>query len=1359
MPYDSSPDEPHKEPERSAAPLPVIGIGASAGGLDALKRLLAAIDRPPDAAIVVVQHMDPTHRSMLASLLDRQTGLKVQEAAREQRLRAGTIYIIPPGKYLEMSGRRLVVTEPPEARFQRSPIDHFFRSQARAGGERAIGIILSGTGSDGVQGLREIKAAGGVALAQEPGDAEFDGMPLAAMESGLVDFVVPVEEMPRRIATILEQAEALNPAQVPDLAEHEPDHFAAILDLVAREVGYDFQDYKPGTLNRRIQRRMALNRAADLAAYRRVLEENPRELEILTKDLLIGVTRFFRDRDSWEALARHVADPLIERLPAGGTLRAWVPGCATGEEAYTLGMVLLERIDRSGRELGLQIFATDLNQEAIVTARAGRYPAGAAADIPAPRYEPFFDIAEDRLQIAKRLREKIVFAAQNATTDPPFSKLDLITCRNLLIYLDLDAQSRMVETLHFALKEGGYLMLGLSESVDRAKELFEPRLKRHRIYRRQAGSGRRPPRLHRADRASRNVPVPEPSAVQEPRLPVDRVVRAMLARFAPPAVLVDEDFAFASFHGDLTPYLRFRAGVMTGNIVGMAAEPLQPRLWSALQACRRNGEATESVVSAVLQDGRLRTVRILVEPVARAAAGQHYLVYFLDMSEAAAPPPDAAQDTAGADAAGDAAGDMVGAGTAEQFMAELEATRHELAEVIERAESSNEALQAANEEVMSANEELQSSNQELETSREELQSLNEELTTINSELEDKVSELEATNDDLANLISSSDIATIFLDTDLCIRRFSDRTRHLMRIVDSDIGRPLADFALRVDDDCLLDDARAVIERLEPVEAEVQDGEDRSYLRRVTPYRTRDDRIDGVVVTYADVTRLRQTAQQLQAQASRQVSVAELGELALGSEDLPALLDRAAAEVAEQLGMPFVEIQALDPDGAHLTLVAGAGWARGLVGNTRTPVTGRSHAGYALHRPGPLTVTNFSQEKRFRRSALLRDHDIRCGLTIPVGPPGRPWGLLGAYNDADCAFLPEDLTYLQSIANILWLAVSQDEARQARQEEHNALRQLMDGLPMMIGVVGPDLHFELCNSAFETLGWTPPELEGVTVAEAFGPEAFGRAEPALLQALNGESAHVEVALRPPGASPRTYLLHATPRGGPKGLEGLFLAAVDISDRKRAEEHNQVISAELDHRVKNILALVNTIARMTARRAGSIDEFKAMFEARIDSLARTHMALAEAHWTGASLRNLVDGEFAAYAEPDDGRISIEGPDIRLAMRPTQTLALAFHELTTNAAKYGALSRPEGRLSVKWWIDGDSFTLEWHEDPGTKIAKPESNGFGTRVLQAVVADQLKGKARLSFRKDGLLYRFTCAADTLTATAETRNDTRNAP
>ena len=1297
---------------------PVVGIGASAGGLAALKRVLGGIEPGSGAAYLVVQHLDPTHDSLMAPLLARATALSVVEAEHGARLAPDTVYTAPPGKFLRIAEGTLRLETPQQDRFQRTPIDHLFRQIGDLYGPRGVGVVLSGTGSDGTQGVRDVKAAGGVALAQEPQDAEFDGMPRAAIGTGLVDVVATADDLPRRLQAIVARARSLDPDHAPDYAARDGRTFREVLDLIAEAAGYNFGDYKPGTLNRRIHRRMGLTRVESLAAYRDLVQGDARERAVLVKDLLIGVTRFFRDEEAWEAFARQAIDPAIERLGDGDTLRAWAAGCATGEEAYTLAIVIHERIERAGKRVTPQIFATDLDPAAIRVARAGRYPTSSVADLSPARIERWFSPEDDMVRIVPRLRERLIFAAQNAISDPPFSRLDAITCRNLLIYLDTEAQKRLIDTFHFALREGGFLFLGLSESAERAPSLFETVDQRRRIYRRMDGATPRVPEARRA-RTPGDRQRPERDGRETAAAGGQAVVRAMLRRFAPPAVLVDESFEVQSFHGDLGEVLSFQSGEMTGSLLALVPEAWKTRLSTALQTARRSGETAECRVRT--GDDPPRHLSILVEPV-EAGRRQSFLVYFRHDAPAAVAA-DLSHEPEDADVAR----------LLEEYRSEIDSLRAELQGTLERSETSHEELQAANEEVMSANEELQSSNEELETSREELQSLNEELTTINAELEEKVNELEATNDDLANLISSTDIATIFLDTQLRIRRYSARAHDLVNIRESDLGRPFADLTLKVDDPDVLDEARRVLDRLETAEADVEDGRV-AYQRRIVPYRTRHDRIQGVVLTYADVTRLRASSRMLEKQARRQASIAELGELALATETLQPLLDRAAQEISTLLDAPLVEVQVLDRDGARFRLSAGVGWARGLVGATVSEHLADSHLGYALRHPAILSIDDFETETRFSPTELLRDHGVRCGVCQQIGPASSTWGIVCAWRRDLCAFEKEETDYLSAVANILWLAVSEAETRRLRESQRRELKELIDGLPIMIGLVDPRVRLEISNRAFERMGLTDEELQDAPLAEVLGPGPSRAVAEAMERAGSGQSFEVEVRIVLPAEGERTFLVHCAPRSDAGASAGHYLAAIDIHDRKMWEERNRVISDELDHRVKNILALVNTIARMTGRSAETIEGFREVFASRIASLSRTHSALAASDWTGMDLRTLVNNELEAYAGDALQQFEIDGPDVDLSMRASQSLALAIHELTTNAVKHGALADAAGHLSVIWRVEQGDLRLVWDETGLSDLPTPTRVGFGSNVVRNAVERQLRGTLDMEFRPEGL-------------------------
>ncbi|GGL64596.1 chemotaxis protein CheB [Wenxinia marina] len=1298
--------------------LPIVAVGASAGGLPALRRLLGAVEEKTGAAWIVVQHLDPTHETRLPELLGRATGMPVAEGADGTRLKADHVYVAPPGMDIGIDGDRLTVTEPTEPRFHRSPIDHLLTGLAEARGADAIGVILSGTGTDGAQGCRDIKSAGGAVLNQQPEDAEFDGMPQAAVASGPVDAMDKADRLAGHVLALLRQhATETVPPEEPDTST-----LAEIVDLLADRENYNFEEYKPGTLGRRIRRRMRITGCADLGVYRDRLAEDPDERQALVRDLLIGVTRFFRDPEAWETFETRAVDAVIERARDGDALRAWVAGCATGEEAYTMAIVILERIEASGKAIDPLIFATDLNGDAIEAARIGRYPAASVAEMSPERIDRWFRREGDHVKVRDMLRDRLIFAEQNAISDPPFSSLDIISCRNLMIYLGVEAQRRVMETFHFALREDGLLFLGLSETIERTRHLFRPVDQRQRIYSRLPTDPAR--RGKAAGRGGGRGILLREEAGTRPALTQrqDAAVQAMLARYAPPAVLVDDAFEVQSFHGEVGEFLQFRRGSLSSSLVPMLRDGFQARVWNALVAARRTGEPTSA---AVMLPGETRQhVGLLVEPVPQPDGSRAFLVYFGRRDD---PQPDSQVGPVEAERQ-----------LVEAYEAEIAALRRELQGVMERSETSNEELQAANEEVMSANEELQSSNEELETSREELQSLNEELTTINVELEEKVSELETTNDDLANLIRSTDVATLFLDTDFAIRRYSARVGDLIAIRSADVGRPLGDLRMLVDDPDVIDDARHVLETLDTHETEVT-GEGYAYLRRITPFRTLSNRIAGVIVIWSDVRRLREASYRMAAQAGRQASIAELSRIALGTGSLDTLLARAAEDVRTHAGADFVGIDVPDAERSVFRMTAGAGWPRGMAGHTESPDDPASYPGLVQRLAQPVATSDFSApDAAIRPSQLLADTGVASGIALPIGPALQSWGVLGVWRRDTGGFDEERTTYVAAVANLLWLAVSQHESQRLRDGQRRALQDLINGLPVMIAVVNADLRFDMTNRAIEAAGFTIDELRGAPIGDVFGArtaEILGEA----LAAPDREKVELEAEIAIPGTGPRTFLIHGARRPAGRGADGFFVAAVDIHDRKQWEERTRVVSAELDHRVKNILALVNTIARMTGRNADSIETFRETFGDRIQSLARTHAALAETRWQGIALRQLLDDELEAYRTDGLTNVSLDGPDVHLGSRAAQSFALAFHELTTNAVRHGAMSYGNGRLAVSWDVADGRLDLTWQEDGLSGLTPPEQTSFGSSVIRSAIESQLTGTLEMTFRPSGLFCRIS--------------------
>ncbi len=803
----------------------IVGIGASAGGFDAIREFLRTMPADAGLAFVVIQHLDPGRKSHASELLGKCTSMPVVQAEEGMRVEPNHVYTNPPDKYVLIRGGTLYLAVPEPRRDRRLSIDHFFHALGADQHERAIGIILSGSGADGAVGLRSIVREGGLVIVQQPETAQFDGMPRSAINTGLASAVLPVAQMPQ---VLIDYARHPYAAGVPLFAGDrgsDADAFDRIMQALQFGHRFSFAGYKRTTVQRRILRRMGLRGFKSAAEYASVLATEPREADALFKDLLIGVTEFFRDPEAWEALDAEVLAPLVASRPAGEPIRAWVPGAATGEEAYSLAMLLAERLEQAGRNCPIQVFATDTNEDALAIGRVGIYPAGIATQLSAQRLQRFFtEIADDHhFQVRKDLRDSVVFGTQNLLGDPPYSKMDVVSCRNLLIYLEPEIQRKVVLLLHFALRPGGHLFLGPAETVGKHEDLFEPVSKRWRIFRRVGATPRDLIELPAGSDQPRAIatsvsPAPPPGMADTAAL----VQRLIVDRFAPAAVLTNHRFEALYFCGPTDRFLAQPTGGPTRNLLSLAREGLRSRLRGAIR------EAEAAASSVVVDDAQLRRgdvfvpVKLTVVPVGRTGDPRGLLlVVFEDAAEVAAVPLDRRA----------AAARLV-----KRLEDELWATREDLTSTIERLQVTVEDLTTANEEVVSVNEELQSANEELESSKEELQSLNEELNTVNQQLQDKLGELELANSDLRNLLESNEIATLCLDREFRIKWFSPAARTLFDLVATDVGRPITAFAPKLSDGLMIDDARKAIDRQARVEAEVRSDAQRWYIRRTLPYQ-------------------------------------------------------------------------------------------------------------------------------------------------------------------------------------------------------------------------------------------------------------------------------------------------------------------------------------------------------------------------------------------------------------------------------------------------------------------------------------------------------------------------------------------
>lgn len=830
---------------------PVVGIGASAGGLEALEELFDNMPANTGMAFVVVTHQHPGHTSLLPELLAKETEMPVAEAADGTRLQPNHVYVGPPGGHLAILNGTLHRMEANAESAPRLPIDYFFRSLAEDQKERAVCIVLSGTGTDGTLGLKAIKGEAGMAMVQQSQSAKYAGMPSSAEGTGLADYVLPPARMPQQLVAyangpyLTGGTVAVEPPVVPA----EP--MQKIFLLLRNRTGHDFSAYKANTIRRRIERRMNVHQITQPTEYVRYLQENAHEIDVLFKELLISVTSFFRDPEAWEALAKGPLADLLNSKPDDYTLRAWVPGCASGEEAFTLAIVLRECMENVKRHFDVQVFGTDLDSNAVDAARVGQFPNGIGVDVSPQRLERFFTRDDSTYRIRKEIREMTIFAPQNVIKDPPFTKLDILSCRNLLIYLNSDLQKRLLPIFHYALKPGGLLMLGPSETIGNCGELFETVDKKWKIFRRKETAiavhvlPEMPSLQSPADRrvAAARATAPVAREAQLSTL----IERLAFSRFCPAFVVVNERGDIIHVHGRTGDYLELAEGQVRTNVLDMAREGLPQQLASVMrQAASEDCEVVRENLR-VKTNGEHAYVNLVVT---RIRDPEPIRGLFLITFQPVPPPAEVNIKTKGR--RGNTSADRQ-----ETLERELQYMRESHQTTLEELETANEELKSANEELQSTNEELQSTNEELETSKEEMQSLNEELTTVNAELQSKVDDLSQSNDDMQNLLNSTDIATVFLDNELNIKRFTEHATELVMLRRTDIGRPISELASNLEYNHLVADCREVLKTLVFREREVDTKDGGTYLMRIMPYRTTENVIDGLVITFVNIQQLKE----------------------------------------------------------------------------------------------------------------------------------------------------------------------------------------------------------------------------------------------------------------------------------------------------------------------------------------------------------------------------------------------------------------------------------------------------------------------------------------------------------------------
>ncbi|WP_343715073.1 CheR family methyltransferase [Inquilinus sp.] len=1138
-------------------------MGASAGGLEAFERFFLHMPADTGLAFVLVPHLDAHHKSAMAELVGRFTRMPVVQIEDGMTIATDCIHIIPPNTTLTMRGDAFQIETP---RSHASTIDSFFRSVAEQHGETAAGIILSGSGSDGSVGLKAIKEGGGLTMAQAGETSRYDSMPRSAIATGLVDFVLPVEEMPAQLVQYARTLSRLKREGTTPVRQETRRHLVKIFTLLRASTGHDFSQYKNNTFIRRVHRRMQVMQMTSLADYVELLRKDAVEVEALFRDLLIGVTHFFRDAKAFEVLEREVIPKLMEEKGPDDQVRVWVPGCATGEEAYSIAILLRERMIESDVALKVQIFATDIDDHALTVARNGVYPDTIARDISPERLERYFVKDAGNYRVIKEIREMCIFSVHNVIKDAPFSKLDLISCRNLLIYLDATLQNRVLLLFHFALRQRGYLFLGPSENITQHPKLFAKIDSRQRLFKARAVEAERP-----------TVEFPLTTSIYRNHMELERpagalpIVKDTISRraqrvvdgYAPACFVVDEHYEILHFSGRTGRYLQPSPGVASLNLFSIVEASLRPDLRTVIHQAFASGQRTLRENVSLPVDGGFQAINLIAEPLAVTETDQKLCVVIVQevgtLKQLGITRPEAASDVQKDE-------------IIRHLESELIATRERLQTTIEELETSNEEMKSSNEEFQSVNEELQSTNEELETSKEELQSVNEELETVYAELNSKIESLDRAISDRKNLLESTQIATLFLDNNLRVRSFTPAITEIFHLIESGYGRPITDIVSRLSYEALSRDVSRVLRTLTRLEQEVAlaDGS-ASYIMRILPYRSVDNVINGVVITFIDITERKRSEEAF--------------------ARLAAIIDNSQEAI---IGMA--------PDGTITSWNAGA---ERMYGYSAEEAIGRALSF--------LSVANRSSELRQILDRLKR--------------------------------------------------------QPAQQSVVETERLTKDGRRIFVSYTASPIR--------DTAG----KLVPVAVVER-----------------------------------------------------------DTTERRQAEERQQLLLAELNHRVKNTLASVLSIAGRTRQSSASLEEFSQSFEGRVQSLASAHELLAENVWSGADLRQTLLRELQPYHEGKDPPV-LTGGEVFLPARAALIFAMAFHELATNASKYGALSAPGGAVKVGWRVVKSAATpflrIEWTERGGPKTAEPTREGFGLSFVKRSIAYELHGNAELTFKPAGLQCR----------------------
>ncbi|TNC65392.1 CheR family methyltransferase [Rubellimicrobium roseum] len=1338
-------------------PEPVlVALTASGAKTHSLEVLLTRLALREDAALVMVlQQREASDESALRKAAEA-GGHELTEISDGARVEPGRTYLPPSGVLATVEGGRFRTQSTNQVPTQQGLIDSFLVSLAREWGRRAIAVALDGTNGDGTLGVQEVKAAGGLVLAEATAESEEGALAQSNEPAALADAVLPIDEITPRLQALLEELFEAPRAGAAPLSPDAPEAreaLTAIAGLLRQKTGHDFHGYKRGTFLRRVQQRMQALTLESLPAYVETLRTSSTEAQDLFNDLLIGVTEFFRDTREWELLERQVVPRLFEGKGSHDALRVWVVGCSTGEEAYSLAILLAEARTRLDDPPTIQIFASDLDGRALAAARAGRYTDRIADQMTPERLGRWFLKEGDTYCVTKELREMCVFSQHSLIKDAPFSRLDLVSCRNLLIYLDAELQEQVIPLFHFALRPGGFLFLGNSENVSRHQSLFAPVESRSRIFHSLNGDSR-PLVNFPFTPTDRRLPTQVQHPGSPPPAEPDRLETTDLTRwaereaehYAPAYVIVDAAHNVLHFSGNMGRYLAPSRGAASLNLHQLIHPGLRLDLRTALGRAAEEGQTATLGGLEFGADGHRLAVVLVVKPRQTAAndpAG--FLVLF---KEAVLRPENVRSGSVEPSAD---QGEHV-----QRLEDELRLTRDRLQSTIEELETTNEELKSSNEEYQSLNEELQSANEELETSKEELQSMNEELTTVNGELGHRVQELGHANSDLKNFLESTQIATLFLDNDLRVTNFTPASTDLFHLIGSDEGRPITHIKARIRYEEIESDARRVLRTLAPVEREVGDPATAfRYAVRVLPYRSTDNVIAGVVVTFVDVTASRQAEELLRASKERQAFLLRLSDALRAESDADALANRALRMLSDELRLDrcYVGVYRLNEDRGEFPY---------QVGNDRVPPL-----------PDKVRLSDFPDALRvaFHRTLVIDDVAKAEGLTdtdrrnlsglglraivaasLRRGEKTPLWSIVAVSADPR-RWTQGETALIEEVVERTWAAIERSRTEAALRESEERFRAIVEtAQDHAIFTLDPQGRIETWPAgAQELFGWSAEEAMGELVDITFTAEDQEKGEPEKERREareNGHAPDVRWHKRKDGA--RIFIDGVTrPLPGPDGqIRGFLKVGQDVTERRATADRLQILVQELQHRTRNLLAVVSAISERTAAGADSLDDYLARFRARLNALGRVNALLSRLEARDRiTFDQLILAELQAHGVVDsEGKgeqVQLRGPKgVRLRSSTVQTFALALHELATNALKYGALSRPDGHLDVTWDLTSPTgehrLRVDWRED-GVPLdlspaGGPPPGGYGRRLIERALPHQLGAETTYELRPEGV-------------------------